>query len=250
MTPLRMPGATLVTRLKVYDTAGPDGQRGGTPHFHLVCSELYFVLSGSGAVEIIDANGFITVELPTHAAFLFSPGTLHRLINPRGDLELAITMQNSGLPERGDTIATFDDATLADDARFQQAMRATSLEDAMRRRDEAVAGFESLRNAFARSLNEGRAALERVYKHARARTIPRHKEWYEIVARGAFSEAQEALQQIVALTAGKIDHLFGAQHCLIPAAECATVGFCGHLNRYFDPAALWPEGVANKAKDL
>jgi hypothetical protein len=27
---LRMPGATLATRLKLYDTPGPDGERGGT----------------------------------------------------------------------------------------------------------------------------------------------------------------------------------------------------------------------------
>ena len=40
--PLRMPGATLMTRLKVYDTVTPDSQRGGTPHVHLLCTEMYF----------------------------------------------------------------------------------------------------------------------------------------------------------------------------------------------------------------
>src|SRR5262249_53517259 len=56
--PLRMPGATLLTRLKVYNSVAPDGQSGGTPHCHLACSELYFVLQGMGAVDLIDSDGF------------------------------------------------------------------------------------------------------------------------------------------------------------------------------------------------
>jgi mannose-6-phosphate isomerase-like protein (cupin superfamily) len=58
-----MPGAILMTRLKVYDTVTPDGQRGGTPHVHLLCTEMYFVLSGTGFVEMIDGGGFTHVEL-------------------------------------------------------------------------------------------------------------------------------------------------------------------------------------------
>lgn len=89
---LRMPGATLVTRLKVYDTVTPDGQIGGTPHIHFMCTEMYFVLSGSGAVELLDMNGFSKVDLRPHSALIFSPGTIHRLINPNGDLEILVIM--------------------------------------------------------------------------------------------------------------------------------------------------------------
>src|SRR5690606_20333138 len=101
---LQMPGATLMTRLKVYDTPTPDGQIGGTPHVHLVCTEMYVVLNGSGAVEMIDKNGFSRVELKQHDALLFSAGTIHRLINSNRDLEILVIMQNSGLPERGDNV--------------------------------------------------------------------------------------------------------------------------------------------------
>ncbi|MEL7235933.1 MAG: cupin, partial [Chloroflexota bacterium] len=112
---LRMPGATLTTRLKVYDSPGPDGQRGGTPHIHLMCTEMYFVTGGSGAVELIDTSGFSVVELVPQSALVFSPGTIHRLINPNGNLELFIIMQNSGLPERGDNVVSFPDELMQDD---------------------------------------------------------------------------------------------------------------------------------------
>ena len=242
--PLRMPGATLVTRLKVYDTESPDGQRGGTPHFHLACTEMYFVLSGSGAVEIIDSNGFQKIDLPTHSAFLFSAGSLHRLLNPNRDMEILIVMQNSGLPERGDTVATFPDEILSDDLRYHKMMRAGSLADALNRRDRSVDGFLALKAAFARSQAEGRTALERVYSLGRARTASHHKEWYDVIAKGAFAEAQENLHQVIDITAGKLGHLFEARNFFIPAQHSNTVGFCGTLNRYFDPATVLPEGVA------
>ncbi|HEX2620732.1 MAG TPA: hypothetical protein VHL11_11300, partial [Phototrophicaceae bacterium] len=98
---VHMPGAILMTRLKVYDTPTPDGQIGGTPHLHLLCSEMYLGLAGSGAVELLDKDGFSQVELQQYQTLLFTPGTIHRLINPNRDLEILVIMQNSGLPERG-----------------------------------------------------------------------------------------------------------------------------------------------------
>jgi mannose-6-phosphate isomerase-like protein (cupin superfamily) len=240
---LRMPGATLLTRLRVYDTESPDGQPSGTPHFHLVCSELYFILSGSGAVEIIDVNGFKRIEMQTQSAFLFSPGTLHRLVSSTKDMEVLLVMENSGLPERGDTIATFSTDILANDLSYHQAMQAASLQDAYRRRDAAVRGFLDVKEAFARSLDEGRALLQKVFELGRARTAGRQKEWYDVVTHGAFDEAQSALMDIVRLQNGKIDHLYAAQNHYIAPVDANTVGFCGRLNRYFDPATLLPEGV-------
>jgi len=241
--PLRMPGATLVTRLNVYATPGPDGQRGGTPHYHQACTEMYFVLSGSGSVEIIDYHGFQTVELPTHSAFIFSAGTLHRLMNPSGNMELLIIMQNSGLPERGDTVATFKTAILADELRYHKAMKITSLTDAYRRRDDAVEGFLEIKSAFARSTTEGREALEMLYKQSNKLAKTKYKDWYECVVKGAFSEAQESLQQVIDLAAGKFPHLFAAQSHFVPPVKANTIGFCGTLNRYFDPATALPEGL-------
>src|SRR6201999_390691 len=102
-------------------------------------------------------NGFKSVPLPKHAAFLFTPGTLHRLVNTSGDMEVLLIMENSGLPERGDTIATFPQEILANDLAYHTAMQASSMQEAYRRRDDAVRGFLAVKDAFAKSLNEGRA---------------------------------------------------------------------------------------------
>ena len=243
--PLNMPGCTALTRLKVYETPGPDGQLGGTPHVHLACSEMYYVIAGSGAVELIDARGFSRVELPLHSALVFTPGTLHRLINPARDLELLIIMQNSGLPERGDTLATFKSPIIADELAYFKAMRAGSLPEAYRRRDEAVAGFLEIKAAFERSLKDGRAALETLFRLGIGRTSSKYQDWYQCVASGAFAEAQATLSEILELGHKKIGHLFDSRHAYYPPAESNTVGFCGHLNRYFHPASLWPEGVVS-----
>ncbi len=243
--PLRMPGATLVTRLRVYDTAGPDGQRGGTPHVHFLCTEMYFVLAGHGSVELIDAQGFRTVELSPHTALTFSPGTLHRLINPEGTLELLIIMQNSGLPERGDNVVSFDAETLGNDETYARAMKVDSFEDAYRRRDAGVEGFLQLKAAFATSPEAGRQALEAFYALASARTAKLREGWRTVVENGALREAQVSLERLAALERGDMGYLTGAQHFTQAPGEYRTPGFCGALNRYFDPATLELDGAGS-----
>ena len=241
---LRMPGAILTTRLKVYDTAGPDGQFGGTPHLHLCCTEMYFVIGGSGSVEIIDPTGFSVVELPLHAAYIFSPGTIHRLINPRKDLELFIMMQNSGLPERGDNLVTFTDEIMQSQDKFAAAMKVQSVEDGYRRRDQGVAGFLELKKAFQQG--KGLVALQRFYDLAAKRTSNRQAEWRDVVTEGALAEARHSLAILDELAQGKTDYLAETQQHLVLSQPHSTVGFCGHLNRYFDPATLSLEGKITK----
>ena len=240
---LRLPGANAITRLRVYDTVGPDGQRGGTPHVHLMCSEMYFVLAGSGAVEMIDGSGFSRVEMEPHAALVFGPGTIHRLINPDGDLLILVMMANAGLPERGDNVVCFPDEFLSDDARFAEAMKIDGLEAAYRRRDRGVQGFLALKDAFEQSAEIGRAALRRVYEQAAARTAHKRGAWADVVNQGALAQARQSLDQIKSLDAQNIDALFDARHALIHANELTKPGFCGHLNQYPDPATLDLEGT-------
>ena len=243
---LRMPGATLTTRLKVYDTAGPDGQLGGTPHLHLCCTEMYFVIGGSGYVEVIDETGFSIVELPLHAAYIFSPGTIHRLINPHKDLELFIMMQNSGLPERGDNIVTFRDEIMQSQEKFAAAMKVQSLEDGYRRRDQGVEGFLELKKAFKQGDNEGRAALHKFYDLGAKRSANRHAEWRAVVNEGALAEANRSLAILDELAKGDTSYLTATQQHLVLPKPHSMVGFCGHLNRYFDPATLALDGKVGK----
>lgn len=244
--PLRMPGATLVTRLKVYDTASPDGQCGGTPHVHFLCTEMYFVLAGRGAVELIDRHGFRVVELEPHTALTFSPGTLHRLINPHGDLELLVIMQNSGLPERGDNVVCFSEETLSDDEAYTAAMKVASFADAYRRRDQGVEGFLELKAAFAESLEAGQQALQHFYALANDRTAKLRGAWQSTIENGALAEAETSLERVAALQQGDLRYLAGAQHFAVNADAYKTPGFCGALNRYFDPATLELEGSKNQ----
>lgn len=237
---MQMPGSISMSRLKVYDTPTPDGQRGGTPHVHLLCSEMYTVIGGSGAVEMIDGSGFSRVELQVGDALLFSPGTIHRLINPNGDLLILVVMQHSGLPERGDNVVCFPETLLADDESFAEAMRAVTVEDAYQRRDRGVEGFLRLKATFTADAEAGRAALRRFLGLAVERTAQQREAWDEIVQR-EIESARNSLDQLEALCESDIDSLMEARHARVPGGEPASLGFCGHLFRY--PANLQPEGV-------
>lgn len=245
-TPLRMPGATLATRLKVYDSPAPDGQIGGAPHMHLLCSEMYFVIGGSGAVEVIDADGFSRVELPLHSSFIFGPGILHRLLNPNRDLELLILIQNGGLVGRGDHIVTFPADVMSNDDAYAQAMNGTTLEQAQQRRDQGVQGFLEIKTAFEQGLLAGRVALEAFYKAAAERTASRRAEWREVITGEALSEAQETLHHADRLAQGNVNYLLRSQHFFIQPAPYLNAGFSGQLSRRFDPATLLPEGETQK----
>lgn len=240
---LRMPGATLVTRLKVYDTLSPDGQPSGTPHFHFLCTEMYFVLHGSGSVELIDANGFSRVDLVVNSALVFNPGTIHRLINPNGDLVLFILMANTGLPERGDNIVCFPDMIMADDTQYADAITVHTLADAYRRRDRGVEGFLSLKAAFDASPEAGREALRMLYARAAARTGHQRQSWLDIVRTGPLAEAEKSINHVSDLDHSQFDYLFDARHVLITGGEMDKLGFCGFRVQYPDPAMLDLEGV-------
>lgn len=246
LKPLRMPGSTLVTRLKVYDSVTPDGQRGGTPHVHLLCTEMYFVTAGLGSVEMLDWHGYSKKELKPHDALVFSPGTLHRIINPDGDLELLIIMQNSGLPERGDNVVTFESDLLSTDEAYQSAMRVSSFDEAQQRRDKGVEGFTALKAAFDQGLETGRGALEQFYALAAERTKALRSNWKDVIEHGPLQEAQDSLTQLEHLSRGPHDYLENAQQFHIEAGAFETPGFCGALNRYFDPASLELEGTVKE----
>jgi mannose-6-phosphate isomerase-like protein (cupin superfamily) len=245
LLPLRMPGATLMTRLNVYATPAPDGQMSGTPHTHLACTEMYVVLSGRGAVELLDKDGFARVEMAAHDALLFAPGTIHRLINPDGNFEILVIMQNSGLPERGDNVVTFCEEWLSNDQAYAAAMTVKTLEDAYLRRNRGVEGFMQLKATFAESKEAGQAALEKFYTYAAARTAARQAQWGEIVRNGALAAAQETLEQLDQLKQHDVSHLSQSSYAVIRQSNANKLGFCGHLDRYFDPATLMLEGQAN-----
>jgi mannose-6-phosphate isomerase-like protein (cupin superfamily) len=154
-----------LTRLTVYEQRrAPDGLNSGSPHVHAVTDEAYYVLSGTGRVELHDlAHGFRTVELAPGAYVQFPPCTLHRVISTHHLVILAV-MGNSGLAERGDARIYFGrsvDDDPAEYARLLDLPRDRGLEGALDRRDAAVRAYLQLLGLWTTDRKAYRAELAR-----------------------------------------------------------------------------------------
>ncbi len=137
-----------LTHLTVYDQRpAPDGKQSGSPHVHAVTDEGYYVIGGTGKVELHDIkSGFRTVDLAPGRYLQFPPGTLHRLINTEG-LTILVVMGNAGLAEHGDARIYFGkevDDNPAEFARLTGLARAKGLEGALDRRDAAIRAYAGL----------------------------------------------------------------------------------------------------------
>lgn len=232
------PGAIGMSHLRVYDSEAPDGQRGGTPHVHSVCTEAYAVIKGHGAVQTLTAGGFRETPIEAGSFVWFTPGTIHRLINHDGELEMFVVMQNAGLPEAGDLVLTFAPELLADPIAYADASTlpadelttAGSGDAARHRRDLAVEGFVRLRSAL--DAGDG-GPLEDFYRMSAQ--ILRHKAagWASIWAMGPLLDSRLSKHRIDAIGAGTFDHLFDASvHALPPPPDERRMGCCGTLGTY------------------
>jgi mannose-6-phosphate isomerase-like protein (cupin superfamily) len=236
--PPPFPGAVGVSHLRVYDSEAPDGLRGGTPHIHTVCSEAYAVVRGRGAVQTLTMGGFAETPIEAGSFVWFTPGTVHRLINRSGDLEILVIMQNAGLPEAGDLVITMPPAVL-DDAPGYAALAVLPPEEsttagsggaARLRRDLGVEGFVELKAA----LDGGDTGpLARFYARAAALVQPKAGEWEARWRATALRAATATGEQIEAVVAGHVDHLLDASvHLLPPPADERRMGCCGTLGTY------------------
>ncbi len=160
-----LPGGTSVSHVRVYDTVGPDGLAGGSPHLHTVCTEAYLVIAGEGAVQTLSGEGYAETPLVAGTIAWFSPGTIHRLINLDGRLELYVV----DVERRAPRSRRHDPRVRARPARRRRAPTASiadlpvdgrttdgAPDAAMRRRDAAVEGFGHWRIA-----GRGRGARQR-----------------------------------------------------------------------------------------
>jgi mannose-6-phosphate isomerase-like protein (cupin superfamily) len=234
-----LPGGTSVSHVRVYDSIGPDGLAGGSPHLHTVCTEAYLVIAGEGMVQTLSGEGY--AETPLHAGVVawFSPGTVHRLVNLDGRLELYVVMSNAGLPEAGDMILAFRPDLLDDEVGYRTLAdlpadgrtTAHAPDPAMRRRDAAVEGFLHWRLAVE---SEGSAALDALYRSAVDLLGARPDTWAELLAGDPSIDLERSRAQIAALTApGRT----GAAARLAESAirstslhpDVRTMGCCGTL---------------------
>jgi mannose-6-phosphate isomerase-like protein (cupin superfamily) len=231
------PGAVGVSHLRVYDTPGPDGLVGGSPHLHTACTEAYAVIGGTGAVQTLSGSGFDEVPLEPGAFVWFTPGTVHRLVNG-GDLEILVLMGNAGLPEAGDLVLSFPDEVLADPCAYATAAELAGRErttagtgdDARARRDLAVEGFLALRSAVDRS---GPGALAPFHRRAAALVQARVDAWRRVWEAGPVATSTRTGEHLDALAAGDPSHLAASSvHLLPPPAAERRMGCCGTLGTF------------------
>lgn len=231
------PGAIAASHLQVYDTEAPDGLAGGTPHLHTACTEAYWVVAGTGAVQALTAGGYEEVPLEAGAFVWFTPGTIHRLVNG-GGLEILVLMQNAGLPEAGDMVLTLPPELLADPDVYAAAASlpdderttAGSGDAARARRDLAVPEFLRLRAAT----EAGDPAPLRAFHQAAARLVqPQIADWTSRWRRGPLREVERTGDLLRALAEGDPDHLADASiHRLPPPAAERRLGCCGTLGTF------------------
>ncbi|MGI9431334.1 MAG: cupin domain-containing protein [Myxococcota bacterium] len=238
------PGAIGASHLRVYETEAPDGLRGGTPHVHLSCTEAYWVVAGRGRVQTLGPAGFRETPLEPGAFVWFTPGTIHRLVNDDGQLEILVLMQNAGLPEAGDMVITFGGDVLAERDTYLAAHQlppedvttSGSGAAARARRDLGVAGFLELRRAIER---QGNAPLEAFYAAAGALVQPNVAAWRRLWEQGPAADARETGAQLDALAGGDTSHLLRASvHAHPPPSAERRMGCCGTLGVYVAPGAL------------
>ncbi len=234
-----LPGGTSVSHVRVYDTIGPDGLAGGSPHLHTVCTEAYLVISGEGMVQTLSGEGYAETPLVAGTIAWFSPGTIHRLINGDGRLELYVLMSNAGLPEAGDMILAFEPDLLADDGAYRAIAdlpvdartTADAPDAAMARRDAAVSGF-----GYWRSMVEahGPVALEPLYRRAVDLLGDRPADWLDLLAGDPATELERSRAQVEALWApdrGSAAELLGRSAIRSTSLHPDTrrMGCCGTL---------------------
>lgn len=236
-----LPGAVGLTHLRVYDTVAPDGLAGGTPHLHTVCTEAYWVVRGHGRVQTISGAGFAETPLEPGGLVWFTPGTIHRLVNDSGDLEILVVMANAGLPEAGDMVVVQPPDVLADRDRYLAAATlpdgarttAGDRDPAVARRDGAVVAFNELRGA----LEAGeRGPLDHFLDRAADLVSVHNESWRERWTHGPKAATDRTDVQLRAVASGDGAHLRDASvHRLEPPGAERGLGCCGTLGTYVTP---------------
>ncbi|MEQ9814567.1 MAG: cupin domain-containing protein [Azospirillaceae bacterium] len=141
-------GGLGLTHLAVYNQRpGPDGIHAGCAHVHALTAEAYYVISGTGAIELHDLErGFRSIPLGPGDYVQFPPNTLHRSVNGEKLTVLAL-MTNAGLAERGDARIYFGPDVDADPEAFERLKalpRERGLEGALERRDASAREYQRL----------------------------------------------------------------------------------------------------------
>ena len=231
-------GGIGLTHLTVYSQRpAPDGKHSGCAHVHAITDEAYYVISGTGAVELHDLeHGFRSVPLSPGSYVQFAPGTLHRAVNG-GDLVVLGIMGNAGLAERGDARIWFGPEADADPALYRELWTLPArrgLEGALERRDRSVSAYMELLRLWDGDRAAYRQRLSAfVDLHTRS-MAPLRERFQNVVQQGPASWLQSAFARIDGLPS-LIDR---PQAERVGAEETPKFGMCGVLRPLDVPAQV------------
>ena len=190
-------------------------------------------MAGSGRVATLSGDGYAETPIRAGSFVWFTPGTIHRLLNDGGDLEIVVLMQNAGLPEAGDMVITFDDAVLADPAAYAAAAalpEATTASDPDPARAPARPGGRGVRRAPRAA---GPDALGRFHARAAALVRPHVGAWRSTWEAGPLAAAEATGVQLDALARATTPTSAGRRcHALPPPPDERRWGCCGTLGTY------------------
>jgi mannose-6-phosphate isomerase-like protein (cupin superfamily) len=218
-----------LTQLAVYDQRpAPDGLMSGSPHVHAVTDEGYYVLNGTGRVELHDLKqGFRSVELTPGRYVQFPPGVMHRLVNT-DRLVLLVIMGNAGLAERGDARIYFGKAVDENPAEFARLVglaKAKGLEGALDRRDEAIRAYIGLLTLWTKDRKAYFRELERFIGLQMKAAAGLRAAFSEAVEAGPVAWGERSRRRLAILPESR-EELSPVLH--LPPAE-PTLGMCGIL---------------------
>lgn len=221
-----------LTRLKVYEQRpAPDGELCGCAHVHACTDEGYYVVSGSGAIELHDLRqGFRRVPLAPGDYVQFPPETLHRSVSTR-QLEVLAVMGNAGLAEHGDARIYFGPVIDADPAEFARLValpKANGLGGALERRDASVRAYMKLLALWRDDRNAYFAELARfVGVHKRA-LATRTAELEQVIEDGPARWVRRGLDRVHGLSGDgePADAIKGT-----PENATRALGMCGLLEQ-------------------
>ena len=217
-----------LTHLTVYDQrVAPDGLHSGCAHVHAVTDEAYYVISGTGAIELHDLErGFRNVPLKAGDFVQFAPGTVHRSVS-HDRLKVLGVMGNAGLAERGDARIWFGREADNDPALHEKLRRLVEngLAGALERRDHSVQAYQALLRLWDTDRDAYRAELARfIDVHARA-MAPLREKFQGVVRAGPAQWLASALARIDGLPARPGD----TEATTIAPEPGEKLGMCGIL---------------------
>jgi len=141
-------GGIGLARITVYDQRpGPDGLFSGAPYMRAVTDEGFYVMSGTGRLEIHDVRkGFRSINLSPGRYVQVPPCTLLRLVGT--DHLVVLSLRAGPGKEAGEEDVRLYFGQVADEnpaeyERLAGGAGAEGLEGALKRRDEAVRAYGS-----------------------------------------------------------------------------------------------------------